>query len=298
MSAARAVVAVLVLAAVSAAPANAQTLTRHRLVVYPVAAAGRATAEAADVVALLDPALRRVVLRTDELVLGEPLVTRPACGPAATASAQCLAGLSGGGLVLKVTVYRAQSLIVVQLEVVDAKAKTFGPVTVSIDAYAQSTEPIVRGVLILAEQVAAASRKPDLRAAVPLPPPPIPGAKPAPRPERAPFAALPAGPAPAPSPPGGWMRTAGPWLTGAGAALLAGGIALSVVNHSLSSDLDRKFQSGTLTPGDLDAYRRVERYDGFTRLLFGAGGALALSGVAVWTAAPSGGASAGVAGRF
>jgi hypothetical protein len=298
MSAARAAYAVLVLAAVlRATPAHAQSGPR-RLVVYPVAAAGSARADVADVVALLDPALRRVALRTEEVVLGEPLVVRPGCGPAPAAATACLAGLAGGGLVLRVTVHRSQSLIVVQLEAIDAKARAFGPMTVSIDAYAQSTEPVVRGVLILVDQVAAASRRPDLRAGGSLPPPPVPGATAAARPAPAPFSALPGAPSETPSRPGAWMRTAGPLLTGTGVAILAGGIALSVVNRSLSNELEHKFAAGTLTPADLAAYRRVERNDRMTQLLLGAGGALTLSGVAVWTAAPAKGAVAGVAGKF
>lgn len=301
MSAARAAFAVLVLAAVlRATPASAQT-GPWRLVVYPAGAAGAAggaAADVADVAALLEPALRRLTLRTEQVVLGEPLVVRPSCGPASAAASSCLAGLAGGGLVLRVTVHRSQSLIVVQLEAVDAKARVFGPVTVSVDAYAQSTEPIVRGVLILVDQVAAASRRPDLRAGAPLPPPPAPGATAAARPPSAPFSALPGAPSEKASRPGAWMRTAGPLLTGTGAAILAGGIALSVMNRSLSNELDHKFAAGTLTPADLAAYRRVERNDRMTRIFFAAGGALTLSGVAVWTAAPSKGAVAGVAGKF
>lgn len=287
MSAARAVVAVLVLAALShATPAPAQTGSRT-LVVYPVAGARGADAEAADVASLIDPALRRVAQRTDQVALLEPIVARPACGPALAAQPKCLAGLAEGGLVLRVIAHRSQTLILVQLEAVDAKARTFGPVTVSIDAYAQSAEPIARGVLVLVEQVAASSRRPDLRAGVPLPPPPTPSV----------VAAL-ALPPSSPREPRAWMRTAGPWLTGAGAAFLAGGIAMSVVNRSLSDELDRKFAAGTLTAADLGTYRRVERNDKMTQLLFAAGGTFTLSGVALWTAAPRRGAVAGVAAKF
>ncbi|HEY6100764.1 MAG TPA: hypothetical protein VIW03_15105, partial [Anaeromyxobacter sp.] len=223
MSPARAASAALVLVATAvAAPALAQVGART-LVVYPVAAAGATGADANDVSLLLDAALHRVVQRSEEVVLAEPLVTRATCGPAPSAPPQCLAGLSGGGLALRVTVHRSQSTIVVQLEAVDAKARSFGPVTVSVDAFAQSAEPLVHGILMLVEQVAAASRKPDLRT-IPLPPPPV----------------L-AKPAPPPAAPRAWMRTAGPWLTGTGAALLAGGVALTAMNRSLSNELERKF---------------------------------------------------------
>jgi hypothetical protein len=327
ISAARALAAAQLLAALAAAaPALAQTGPRT-VVVYPVALApGASRADAADVSALLDAALRRVVRRSEDVVLVEPLFLRPSCGAATSASLPCLAAQSGGALVLRVTVHRSSAQLIVQLEAVDAKARPFGPVTVSIDAFAQNSEPLVRAVLILVDQVVGGARRPDLRAggAVPLPPPPLPPAprveKPAPAPavKPAPAAAALAVAPPRPPPAaekaplalpeeapragpekGAWMRTAGPILTGAGAALLAGGVALSVVNHRLSDDLERKFRAGTLTPADLDAYQRVERNDRTTRLLLGAGGALSLSGIAVWTAAPArGGAVAGVSGRF
>jgi hypothetical protein len=71
------------------------------------------------------------------------------------------------------------------------------------------------------------------------------------------------------------------------------------MNHSLSNQLERKFAAGTLTAADLDQYRKVERNDQMTKLLLGAGGALTLGGVAVWTAAPSrGSVAAGVSGTF
>jgi hypothetical protein len=153
-------------------------------------------------------------------------------------------------------------------------------VTVSIDAFAQSSEPLVQGILILVEQATAASRpKPDLHAAAPAPS----VAKPAPPPrERR-----------------GWMRATGPWITGAGAALLAGGVAVSVMSRSLSDELDRKFQAGTLSAADLPSYRRVEQYDKLTRMLLASGAAVTLSGVAIWTTAPArSGAVAGLSGRF
>jgi hypothetical protein len=294
MTAARAVVAALLLVPLASGTAHAQVGPR-RLVVYPlVAGRSAAASDMADAASLVEPALRRVAQRSEEVVLADPLFARGACGPGATAALPCLAGLAEGGLLLRVTVQRAQTLLVVQLEAVDARARGYGPVTVSVDAYAQSAEPIVRGVLILVDQVVTSGRKPDLRAGVPLPPPP-PSTTPAAR-APAPLAAA-ERPAPAAAP-GAWMRTAGPWLTGIGAAALAGGLALSVANRSLSNELDRKYQAGTLTPSDLDAYRRVRRNDTATQVLFAAGGTLTLSGVAIWTAAPSRGAAAGVAGRF
>jgi hypothetical protein len=363
MSPARAFVAALAFAALSAAPPALAQIGPRPIVVYPVASASGASGEAADVTSLLDAALRRLVLRTEEIVLTEPLFLRATCGPATSAAVPCLAGLAGGGLVLRVTVHRSQSILVVALEAVDARARSFGPVTVSVDSYAQSSEPLSRAMLVLMDQVNAGSRRPDLaRGGVPLPPAPAAASRPpapspvsvppaapalaassaqkppaaAERPTAAPPAPQPAAPPaakPRPAPAverpslavvpkapaaegraaaavaqaapassgasGGWMRTAGPILTGAGAAFLAGGIAVSVMNHSLSSQLDRKFASGALTASDLASYRKVERNEQLTKMLLGAGGALTLSGVAVWTAAPSRGAvAAGVAARF
>ncbi len=286
MSPARAALAALVLAGSSlAAPAAAQVGPRL-LTVYPIPAAGRAAGDARDAMALLDAALRRAVLRSDDIRLAEPLVARAACGPAPSATPQCLAGLSGGGLVLRVAVHRSAATLVIMLEAVDAKARIIGPVTVSVDAYVQSAEPLAHGVLILVEQANAASRaRSDLRAA-PLPVP-VPVVK-----------AIPLAPARS-SAPGGWMRGAGPWLTSAGVALLAGGVTMSVMNRSLSNELDRKYAAGTLTSADLSSYRRVDQYNTLARALFASGGALTLAGVAFWTAAPERGrVVAGVAAQF
>lgn len=267
-----------------ASPARAQVGPRA-LVVYPLSAAGPGAGDVRDVESLLDAALHRAVQRSTEIVLAQPLVARAACGPAASATAQCLAGLAGGGLVLRVGVHRSQSTLVVMLEAVDARARVVGPVTVSVDAFAQSSGPLTHGVLMLVEQAVASSRpRADLRPAeppVPLPAP-VSLARQAPRGE-----------------PRAWMRTAGPWITGAGVALLGGGIAVSVMNRSLSDELDRKHAAGTLGPGDLSSYRRVDQYNQLTQLLLASGGAFTLAGAAIWTAAPERGrVVAGVAGRF
>lgn len=275
----RAALAAFALAASSlAAPASAQVGPRA-VAVYPVAAASSAAGDAADVQSLLDPALHRAAQRSEDVLVASPLVTRGTCGLASAATPQCLAGLAAGGLVLRVTVHRSEATIVALMELVDARARTFGPVTVSVDAFAQTAEPLANGLLMLVEQAVSAARpKADLRAA---PPPAVVTA------------------APPPSVPRAWMRTAGPWLTGAGAALLAGGVAVSVMSGSLSDDLARKYEAGALSPADRSSYRRVERYDSLTRLLLASGGAFALTGIAVWTSAPARGtAVAGVAGRF
>src|SRR5512140_3418640 len=160
MTAARAVVAALLLVPTLAPDSARAQVGPRRLVVYPVAP-GKAAARAdvADVASLLDPALRRVAQRSEEVALAEPLFARAACGPAATAALPCLAELAAGGLLLRVTVQRTPALLVVQLQAVDAKARAYGPVTVSVDAYVQSAEPLVRGLLVLVDQAAASGHK-------------------------------------------------------------------------------------------------------------------------------------------
>lgn len=289
MSPQRAALAALVLVGSSLASRASAQVGPRTVVVYPLSAGG--SGDARDVESLLDAALHRAVQRSGELVLAQPLVARASCGPAASATPQCLAGLAGAGLVLRVGVHRSQSTLVVLLEAIDARARVIGPVTVSVDAYAQSSGPLTHGVLMLIEQAAAAARpRADLRPSEPPLPPPPRAALPAPvqLAEQA-----------APAQPRAWMRTAGPWLTGAGLALLGGGVAVSVMNRSLSDELDRKHAAGTLGAGDLASYERVEEYNQLTQLLLASGGVFTVAGAAIWTAAPERGrVVAGVAGRF
>lgn len=286
----RAAGAALAVAALTSVPPASAQVGPRAVSVYPVAAANGANADAADVQSLLDAALHRLAQRNPDVLVGVPLVTRLACGIAPAAPPPCLAGLAAGGIVLRVTVHRSQNTIVALMEAVDARARLVGPVTVSIDAFAQSAEPLVQGVNILFEMAQSAARpKPDLRAAAPAP-------APAPAPARPP--AVVAKPATSRAP-RTWMRTAGPWITGTGAALLAGGLAVSFMSRTATDELDRKFQAGTLTASDRPSYDRIEKYDTLTRALLASGAAITLSGVAIWTAAPArGGTVAGVAGRF
>ncbi len=291
----RAAGAALAVAALTSGPPASAQVGPRTVSVYPVAAAKGANADAADVQSLLDAALHRLAQRNPDVLVGVPLVTRLACGIASAALPSCLAGLAAGGIVLRVTVHRSQNTIVALMEAVDARARLVGPVTVSIDAFAQSAEPLVQGVNILFEMAQSAARpRPDLRAAVPLPPPPVLGKPPA---AAKPVAVAEAGPARRPR---SWMRTAGPWITGTGAALLAGGLAVSFMSRTATDELDRKFQAGTLTASDRASYDRIEQYDSLTRALLASGAALTLSGVAIWTAAPARGGTVagGVAGRF
>lgn len=296
-------ITVALAAAAAAASASAQIAPRP-LALYPLARAEGATSDVADVQALLDAALYRAVQRSDEIVLADPPLLRAACGPAPAASLSCLAGLAGPGLVLRAKVHRSLETLVVAIEGIDAAGRSFGPVSANVDAYVQNSGPLAQAILLLVDQVAMAGPAP----ARPAPPT---AKAPAPQPA-APAEAKPDLSAPAPAPaatvvttapraraPRAWMRTAGPWLAATGAALVAGGVTVSVLNRSLSNDLDRKFRAGTLTASDLGSYDRVEQYDKLSALLFASGGALTLSGVALWTAAPAQGrVVAGIAGTF
>lgn len=297
MAPTRAALAALALLALSvAAPASAQ-VGRRAIAMYPLARSGLLADAASDVHSLLDAALYRVAQRSDDVVLATPHVTRAACGPASTATAQCLAGLAQGGLVVRATVQKADGLLVIAMDAVDASARTYGPTTVHVDAFAQSSEPLAHAVLGLVERSlrapkadlraqAAPAKPPAAKPSVPLPPPPV--LKPA-----APVAQVERG-----ARGRGWYA-AGPWLAGTGAALLAGAVTVTVLNHRASDELDRRFRAGTLTSADLASYRKVDRYNKLSQVLFASGGALTLSGIAIWTAEPARrSVVAGVAGRF
>lgn len=306
-----------------AAPAAAAAQVGPRLVsLYPLS---RAAPDAADVESLLDAALHRLAARGGNVALATPLLARAACGPATSAAPDCLGRLAGEGLVVRATVHRAGGALLVALHAVDGAGTSTGPVSTSLDAFVQSAEPLASALALLVDQVLAAERRRARERGEPVPEAPPPSYA---RQDRAPPAAVasaeapPAPPAPpaarpdlrAAEPPPrapaaaavtrapqarGWKRAAGPWLTGAGAALLAGGLAVSVMNRSLSHDLEDRLAAGRLTPADLEDYDRVERYDTLSAVLFASGGALTLGGVALWTAPlPRGPAVAGLAGRF
>jgi hypothetical protein len=301
-----------------AAPAAAQV--GPRLVsLYPLS---RAAPDAADVESLLDSALHRLAARGGNVALASPLLARAACGPATSAAPDCLGRLAGEGIVVRATVHRAGGALLVALHAVDGAGTSTGPVSTSLDAFVQSAEPLVNALALLVDQVLAAERRRARERGGPVAEAPPPSYS---REDRAPPAAAAAAEAP-PAPPAarpdlraaeppprvpaaaavtrapqarGWKRAAGPWLTGAGAALLAGGLAVSVMNRSLSHDLEDRLAAGRLTPADLEDYDRVERYDTLSAALFASGGALTLGGVALWTAPlPRGPAVAGLAGRF
>jgi hypothetical protein len=314
----------LALALASAAAPAAAQIARRPIAIYPLSRSE--SSDASDVLGLLDAALHRAAQRNDDIAVAEPLVLRAACGPSASATAQCLGNLAGSGLVLRATVHKSSGSLVIALEAIDGSARSFGPVTASVDAFIQSAEPFAHAIILLVDQVIAADRRragrvaggasPAAGGSVPLPPPPrttassaptasapaAPGAAEAPPPKPSPPKPPPAPPVlkvtpphPAPAqvvatsdsaPPGQWMRTAGPVVTIAGCAALAGGVAVAVMNRSLSRSLERKYEAGTLTAADLSSYDRVERNNKLAKLLFASGGGVTLAGLAIWTAAP------------
>jgi hypothetical protein len=299
-----------------AAPAAAQVGPRI-VSLYPVS---RDLADATEVEGLLDTALRRLAQRTENVVLAAPLVVRGACGPARSAAPECLARLAGNGVVVRATLQRSGSAILVALQAVDGAGRSTGPVSTAIDTFIQTAEPLVNALSILLDDAIAGDRlgarkrepvgeaPPPRGAAEPKAPPPRaeearPRAAPVEKPDlRA--AEPPAKPAvaaslsPRPSQQH-WMRTVGPWMTGAGTALLAGSLAVTLVNRSLSDDLEEKLAEGRLTAGDLSRYDRVELYNTVSKVLLASGGVLAFGGIAIWTAPlPHGPTVAGVAGRF
>lgn len=319
MSVARSARAALALVVASAAaPAAAQVAPRP-VAIYPFARSEGPAAQ--DAQSLLESALQRAANRTDDIVLSEPLVVRGACGPASSATVECLARLAGNGLLLRATLHRSERSAAVAVEAVDGRTgRSVGPVTVGIDTFIQNPEPLARALLMLFEDARGAARRQAGAAPrpPPLPPPPVvaeappkpppappPAAKPdlkaaEPEPARAaPVAAEPAAAVSRRAPRGARLRAAAPWCAGAGLALLAGAAAVSIANESLADELDRKWREGTLGPEDAKDYDKVEQYNTLTVILAASGGALTLTGAVLFAVVPShDGASVALAGRF
>ncbi|HET8540104.1 MAG TPA: hypothetical protein VFL83_09565 [Anaeromyxobacter sp.] len=297
-------------------PAAAQAIARS-VAVYPFPRSDGSAGE--DAQGLLESALRRVVNRSDDVVLSEPILTRAACGPAATAPVECLARLAGNGLVLRAVLHRSERSAAIAIDAIDGAAgKAVGPVTVGVDLYIQNAEPLARALGMLLDDVRAAARR--QAGGMPRPavvaPPLVPGTPPRaearaeaskpPPPSRdlhveepAPDGKAPAATATRAAPKRPWLRSAAPWCAGAGLALLAGAAAVAIANESLADELDRKYHDGTLTPADAASYDKVEQYNTLTIALAAAGGALTLTSAYLFTIVPSqGGASVALAGRF
>ena len=207
------------------------------------------------------------------------------------------------------------------IEAVDGKTgRAIGPVTVGIDLYIQNPEPIARALLMLFDDARSAARR--QAAGMPKPlvvtPPLTPvqkvdpskaaeAAKPPPGSADLHASEPPARAAPAEAvlstsrtePRRSWVRSSAPYVAGTGLALLAGAAVISMKNQSLSNELDRKAQDGTLTPADAASYKKVDQYNTLTIALAASGGALTLTGAVMFTAVPTqGGAGVAMAGRF
>jgi hypothetical protein len=314
MAVARAVRAALALAMASAAGSAAAQVAARPVAIYPFSRSDGAAAE--DAQGLLESAVQRAVNRSEDVVLAEPAVVRPACGPAQTAPAPCLQKLAGSGLVLRAILHRSERSSAIAVEAVDgALQRTVGPVTVGIDTFIQNPEPLARALLMLFDDVRAANRKAAGASAIPRPqlvaPPLVATTAPRPDPSRAePAKAPPDLRAPEPkAPPAAsvareaprrpWLRAAAPWVAGTGLALLAGAAVVAVKNQELSQELDKKFQEGTLSPADAAKYDQVEQYNALAIGLAAAGGALTLTSAFLFTVAPApGGGSVAAVGHF
>jgi hypothetical protein len=314
MAVARAARVALALAVVTAAaPAAAQAVARP-VAIYPFARSEGAAAE--DAQGLLESALRRAVNRTEDVVLSEPVVVRGACGPSSTAPTACLARLAGNGLMLRATLHRSERSAALAIEAVDGRTgASIGPVSVGFDPFIQNPEPITRAIMVLFDDVHGAARRhaaaaprtapvpPPAAVSEARPPPPkadLRAAEPEPEaPKAAPARAAPEASVARSEPRRSWMRRAAPWCAGAGLALLAGAATVSIMNESLSDELDRKYEDGTLTPADAADYDKVEQYNQLTVILAATGGALTLTSAVLFTVGPThGGATVALAGRF
>jgi hypothetical protein len=295
----------------SASPAAAQAVARA-VAIYPL---GRADG-ADDAQALLESALRRAAGRTDDIVLSEPLVVRPACGAIQLASVECLSKMAGTNVLLRAVLHKSERSAALSIEAIDGKTgRAVGPMTVGVDLYIQNAEPLARALVMLFDDVRTAARRqqgPVPRPLVMAPPlTPVPkadapkpdAAKPPPEkpdlraePPRAPAAQVTASRT---EPKRSWARAAAPWVAGTGLALLAGAAVVSVKNQDLSNELQHKYQDGTLTSADSASYKKVDQYNQLTLILAASGGALTVTGAWMFTVTPSpGGAGVAMAGRF
>ncbi len=306
MAVGRAARAALAFAIASAAStASAQAMARV-VSVYPFSRSEGAAAE--DAQALLESAVQRAANRTDDIVLSMPLSVRAACGPAQTAPVGCLTRLAGKGILLRAVLHKSERMSAIAVEAIDGeRGRTVGPVTVGIDTYIQNAEPLARALLMLFDDVRGPGRRAAPRAVATSPPTPVAPAKPPPAKadlraaEAAPAkgAATPVASTSRSAPPRSWARSTAPYVAGAGLALLAGAAVVSMMNESLSSELDRKYHDGTLTPADAASYDKVKQYNTMTIALAAAGGALTVTGAVMFTVVPSqGGGSLAMAGRF
>jgi hypothetical protein len=276
--------------ALAAAPARAQGIPA---VVYPLHGEGVGREELADVQSLIQSALRRTGSRGG-LGPASPATAKNACGPATTATKECLAPLAGSGVLLLGVVARQGGRLAISLRAMDSSARSYGPVRALVDPVIQNAEVLAQALENLEEiresAVAAAARKAQAAAA-----PPADLSAPAPSPRSA--GAAPQRPA------GAWRRSAGKWTTLAGVVMLGGGTAVAVMNRNLAEDLEAKYRSNSLTAADAEDYERIDTYNTLSTGLFIAGGVATATGLYLWGTAPDvrptrGGFTLGVSGRF
>jgi hypothetical protein len=266
-------------------PARAQGPTA---VVYPLEGVGVGREELRDVAALLQTALGRTAQR-DGFAPASPPFAQNACGPATTASKECLARVAGVGFVLTAVVGRSDGRLAVQLRATDARGRTHGPVQAMVDPVVQNAEVLARALLNLREIVDATAAAEARKGGPVVAPEAVPRSSAAGRTQY--------------RSPGAWRRSAGKWTTAVGLGLLAGGAVVAGLNQQLSSDLEDKYKANELTPEDAEDYRQVDTYNTLSTGLFVAGGVATATGLVLWGTAPDvrptrGGVTLGLSGRF
>jgi hypothetical protein len=265
------------------APARAQTTA----VVYPLQAQGVTRQDVSDVHALLEAALFRGA-RGGGYAPASPMWSQNACGPASTATKECLANVAGAGVVITGVVGRSGAKLVVSLRALDSHGRSFGPVQAMLDPFVQNPAVLTQALAGLQEiqenALAAEARKaagPGAQAST------------LPRATRLRVAT---------GPRGAWRRSAGKWTTAIGAALLGGGAAVWAVNQKLANDLEKKYQAGNLTTSDAASYRRVDTFNKVSASMLIVGGVATTTGLLLWGTAPeikgARGMTLGVSGRF
>jgi hypothetical protein len=247
---------------------------------YPLQGDGLDAAQLGEAQGLVQSALVRARDGAFSSGVEKPLAA--SCGPAKRAAISCLAKLAGQGVVLRGWLSRSGSQFDLYLSAIDGQQRQVGPVSARIDLTIENPEPVMAMLERLGEGLTAPLQRPP-QAATPPPATPAPlTTKLEMQPKSS--AVPPAATAPAPQVSG--LERAGKWTAAGGLALLAGGTVVGILDRSLNSQLNDKFQQHTLTAADASSYDKVHTYNVVANTLFIAGGAAVLTGLGLWIAAP------------
>jgi len=260
---------------------------------YPVRVPGLQTGQRADLHSLLGAGLQGAA-RRGILTPRAPLLLEPACGD--NPAPACLAAQSQGGLILVARGELKSGLVLLSASFYDRNGNHTREIRFVVDLIIQNLRPVgdalaeleveiePDGTVFGSKKAPPAARDPNAK--VPIvagAPPPAP----APAPAQPPPAAAKPKPVDVSAPSQAvWKRQAGPVFTAIGVGLLAGGAVVAVTNKSLSNDLDKKYQNGTLTPADRASYDAVQRKNVVTAVLLSAGGVSLAAGTYLWITAP------------